>query len=149
MPRAASIGNLSSTRSRLSYRSMDSTSDWCDRTRNCDGSSLCSFRGVRIRRSYCKFLDRREHVCDEWTFIVIGELTGLLQKQSHRLGIGVRKPACHRAFGSTRPHALERVANKTDEHLALAESAVGVMNGSASVCIVTLHLDRLIAGSGA
>lgn len=57
-------------------------------------------------------------------------------KKSHRLGIGVRKPACHRAFGGTRPHALERVANKTDEHLALAESAVGVMNGS-PVCIVT------------
>ena len=78
----------------------------------------------------CKFPARREHMYDEWTFIIVEQLTGLAQTNSHRLGIGVRKPSIHRTSGAMRSSVLERVAHKTDGHLAFARSVMGVINGA-------------------
>jgi hypothetical protein len=82
-------------------------------------------------------------ICDEWTFIIVEQLTGMRQNNSRRLARCVRKPPIDRVFRVTLSRVLEPVAHKTAENLALAQSAVSVMN-RLPLCNITLSLDNSI-----
>jgi hypothetical protein len=50
------------------------------------------------------------HICDEWTFVVVGPLIGLLQEHSQKLGNRVRKPPVYRLSPITSCSVREPVA---------------------------------------